>query len=121
MKTRDKRRLLQWVRATGWLLCLLLGTVAAEATSVGCTLYSNTAPRIDGFGNPRCLYSPGSSCYYCEYHITGGGFTVCSETPDQGTTWCVDYRDVPPFQVTLPSPIGEVLASLTLAAVPQGG
>jgi hypothetical protein len=121
MKIRDNRRQRKWVWIAGWVLGLLLGSASAEATSVGCTLFANTAPGIDDFGNPRCLNSPGSSCYYCEYHITGGGFTVCSETGNQSETWCVDYRDLPPFQVALPSPSGEILASFMLATGPQGG
>jgi hypothetical protein len=101
-------------RTMKWLFffLLILAPAAASATAVGCTYHANTAPRIDDFGNPRCMSSPGGSCYYCEYHVTGvGGYTVCSENSDSSVSWCVDYRDLPPFQVALPAPAVEMLAS----------
>jgi hypothetical protein len=101
-----------WIwRAGGFVTLMMLSTLAVRADSVGCTLHHNTAP---AYGDrPYCAFSIGSSCYYCEYSIRGvGGYTICSETPDQSIQWCVDSRDLPPFQVWSPGLIGEVLASL---------
>lgn len=103
------------------LAVLVLGAMPARATSVGCTLFANKEPGVDVDGRPRCLSGRAMSCYYCEYSFgKGGGFSICSESADKSETWCVDVRDLPPFQVWSPGWIGEVVSKLaSLAACPQ--
>jgi hypothetical protein len=61
-------------------------------TSAGCTLYSNHQPVVGD-----CSYSPGSSCYKCEYVCSDENISTCGESHDGDVKKCEiseEFRDM---------------------------
>lgn len=56
-------------------------------SSAGCTSYPDYEPVFES-----CSFSPGSSCYKCEYTCDGGGYERCGESPDGSIQLCGKFE-----------------------------